>query len=242
MSGNNITVGFTSGLVDGAMSLIQPPMIGVLVASLSILILFLGFALAVWGQIRPQSYESTVNTVRVKLNAEQSEEPDQGQDPMHLQRVEDRALLQEYHARSLTQSQLSFRFALGAAVFGFAFIMFSVFTVAVGGFDQAGVAGLQLGAGVVVESVAGLFFVLSNQSRRMLGAFFDKLREDRKLDESLRLARELPESSAVRDRLQAALAIQLAGANESVLSAVLNSGASNNDPDRVVRAITEEAS
>ncbi|MBH5144212.1 MULTISPECIES: TRADD-N-associated membrane domain-containing protein [Rhodococcus erythropolis group] len=235
----NSAVSAASIMADTGIIQFQPLSSTILVVAL---VLFLTMAMSMLFQLRKARYEATVTEIR-NATANTIDQPEiPSIDPIQLQRREDLALLKEYHARSLTQSQLSFRFALGAAVFGFVFILFSVGTVAVGGYDQVGVAGMQLGAGVVVESVAGLFFVLSNQSRTMLGAFFDKLREDRKLDESLRLARELPESSPVRDRLQAALAIQLAGADETVLSAVLHLASSAPEPDRAVRTITEEAS
>lgn len=138
------------------------------------------------------------------------------------------ALMSEYHSRSLAQSQLSFTFAIGAAVVGFILIAVAVITVAIGGFDSAGSAGIQLVAGVVVEAVSALFFSMSNRSRALLADFFDKLRADRQFDEALRLADEIPTEDPVRSRLHAALALEYSGTKidadrtEAILRTVLD--------------------
>ncbi|MDQ0283743.1 TRADD-N-associated membrane domain-containing protein [Rhodococcoides fascians] len=136
--------------------------------------------------------------------------------------------MSEYHSRSLAQSQLSFTFAIGAAVVGFILIAVAVITVAIGGFDSAGSAGIQLVAGVVVEAVSALFFSMSNRSRALLADFFDKLRADRQFDEALRLADEIPTEDPVRSRLHAALALEYSGTKidadrtEAILRTVLD--------------------
>jgi hypothetical protein len=73
-------------------------------------------------------------------------------------------------------------------------------------------AGAILGAisGVVVETVAGLFFVQSNRARKLMAEFFDRLRQDRRLEESLAQADKIPDPN-LRGRLNAALAVAFSG-------------------------------
>jgi hypothetical protein len=178
-------------------------------------------------------YEDEVSLIRARLEAPLSVSESSESKAEAEGAYEHAVLMREYHARSLAQSQLSFQFALGAAVAGFLVILLAIATVAFGGFEKAGIAGIQLVAATIVEAVAGLFFALSNRSRALLTEFFDKLREDRQLDESLRLARDLPLSSPVRDGLHAALAMQFAHADRSLVDAVLHSAlpvARNIDP------------
>jgi hypothetical protein len=68
-------------------------------------------------------------------------------------------------------------------------------------------------SGTIVEAVAGLFFVLSTRTQRVMVAFYDKLREDRRLEESLRLVPGVPDKE-MASRLQVLLALQLAGVDE----------------------------
>ncbi|NKS67372.1 hypothetical protein GS461_18980 [Rhodococcus hoagii] len=79
--------------------------------------------------------------------------------------------------------------------------------------------------------MAGLFFALSNRSRVLLSNFFDKLREDRKLEETLALARELPAEDPIRSKLHAALALEFTHADPAVLSAVLGADGGRRLPD-----------
>ena len=135
--------------------------------------------------------------------------------------IETIALVNEYHARSLSQSQISFYFSLGAATAGFVFIIIAAVTVGLGGRDQVGVAVVQGLCGVVIEAVAALFFKMSNESRQLLVDFFDKLRADEQSKGAVEITREMPLDSPTRDRLLAALALRFAGADEAVLKAVL---------------------
>jgi hypothetical protein len=76
-------------------------------------------------------------------------------------------------------------------------------------------------AGTIIESVASLFFVQSNRARRLMVDFFDRLRTDRKLLESLKLVASVPDQK-LRSNLQVMLALSLADAKTSpaVLGAV----------------------
>lgn len=65
-------------------------------------------------------------------------------------------------------------------------------------------------SGAVTEAVAALFFTQSNQARALMARFFDRLRDDRRLEESLALATGI-EDSVLRSSLQALLSMHLIG-------------------------------
>lgn len=128
------------------------------------------------------------------------------------------SLLQEYHAQGLSQSRISFWFSIIFASIGFAIIAMSVglfiqqqATISGGGgwLDAAAKPAFTLVSGVVIEAVSALFFVQSNKTRELMTAFFDKLRSDRKLDESLQLMDGIS-SNPISSRLRAVVALHFA--------------------------------
>jgi hypothetical protein len=135
-------------------------------------------------------------------------------------------LTDEYHAQGLAQSKVAFLFSLVFASLGFLLIAASVVAVLTGADVGAGVVTLVSGA--VVEAVSVLFFVQANRARTLMVEFFDKLRVDRSLDESLRLSQTIPDP-LIKSRLQTILAIRLAQAQatDEVLHAVMSTGASS---------------
>jgi len=112
-------------------------------------------------------------------------------------------LLKAYHEQSLGQSRITMWFSLIFAAIGF--------LVIVGGFLNGSLSErlVKIGSGVIIDAVASLFFVQSNKARELMVAFFDKLRTDRKLDESLQLVQQIPDA-ALRARIMAALALNFA--------------------------------
>lgn len=140
--------------------------------------------------------------------------------------------LRQYHEQGLAQSRVSFWFSLAFAAAGFVVIATALLgaesDVAL---TEQGRAFLSLVAGTIVEAVAGLFFVQSNRARRVMVDFFDRLRIDRKLEESLQLANAV-EDEGLRSRLQAMLALTLADAKSSpgALSAVYGKAIQPDEP------------
>jgi len=61
-------------------------------------------------------------------------------------------------------------------------------------------------AGTVIDAVSALFFVQSNKARQLMSEFFDKLRIDRKLEESLKLCNDI-HNPDLRDRLRTLIAL-----------------------------------
>ena len=124
-------------------------------------------------------------------------------------------LLREYHAQGLAQSKISFWFSLVFASIGFAVIIAAVMTA-----DRSvpittqGRTWITVVAGTVIDGVAALFFVQSNKARELMVEFFDRLRKDRKLEESLKIAGRLPDP-LLNSRLGVIMALNLADAMQS---------------------------
>jgi hypothetical protein len=79
-------------------------------------------------------------------------------------------------------------------------------------------------SGTVIDAVAALFFVQSNRARQLMTEFFDKLRIDRKLEESLRLANEIGDAR-IQASLKAVLSLSFADVDSTreLLGSVLGS-------------------
>ena len=122
-------------------------------------------------------------------------------------------LLREYHAQGLTQSRVAFLFSIVFASLGFVLIAATV-VVAVAAGTRTGANAVALISGAIVEAVSGLFFVQSNRARITMTAFFDKLRQDRSLEEALRLSDSIPDP-LIKSRLKTILSLRLAGADAS---------------------------
>jgi hypothetical protein len=147
------------------------------------------------------------------------------------------ALLQEYHAQGLAQSKISFWFSLIFASIGFFIIIISILSYVFAGeearnivaankptlLDSAGKPIFAVIAGTIIDAVAALFFVQSNKARQLMTEFFDKLRIDRKLDESLKLLTQI-EDNTISSRVKALLAINFAEVkiNDEVFGRIVN--------------------
>ena len=119
-------------------------------------------------------------------------------------------LLREYHAQGLAQSKISFWFSLIFAALGFAVIVSAIFTLQPGEhLLEQGRTFITLIAGTVIDAVAALFFVQSNKARQLMVDFFDRLRNDQKLEESLRLAVAI-EDPELKGRLHTLLSLSFA--------------------------------
>jgi hypothetical protein len=119
------------------------------------------------------------------------------------------SLLSEYHSQGLAQSRISFWFSLVFAGLGFAVIVTALLTMSndVKLTDQTKPF-ISVVSGIITEAVSALFFVQSNKARALMIEFFDKLRADRKLEEALRLANDLPDA-IMQSRLRILLALNL---------------------------------
>ncbi|MDO9043193.1 MAG: hypothetical protein Q7U64_12800 [Desulfocapsaceae bacterium] len=114
----------------------------------------------------------------------------------------------QYHANSLAQSRISFWFSIGAGCVGFLVIIIGALQLVFGA--QLATAVLSVVAGTVIDAVAALFFTQSNQARKLMTEFFDKLRTDRQFNEALRLCESIPDST-VQSNIKARLCLFFAG-------------------------------
>jgi hypothetical protein len=122
-------------------------------------------------------------------------------------------LLKEYHSQGIAQSKISFWFSLIFATLGFAVIISGVLAFqADKEFSKQAASFITLIAGAIIDAVSGLFFVQSNKARELMSEFFDKLRADRKLEESLRLCNDITNPD-LRDRLRTLIALNFSGVN-----------------------------
>ncbi|MER5671924.1 TRADD-N-associated membrane domain-containing protein [Pseudonocardia alni] len=117
------------------------------------------------------------------------------------------ALLREYATQGLTQSRTSFRMSLYAATFGFTIIMVGVIQVLFG--VPAADAAVTVVSGAVIDAVALLFFAQDRRHQATMFQFFERLREDRKLDEALDIMTTISDDE-IRARVQAALVLHFA--------------------------------
>jgi len=126
--------------------------------------------------------------------------------------------LAQYYAQVLAQSNVSFWFSLLFASLGFVVILIAGFMYSSG--PQTAMA--QGFAGIIMDSVAALFFVQSRRAQAAMNDFFDKLRRDRQQVESRRLCESIASSEA-RDALRVQLALHYAdvGSREEVARVII---------------------
>lgn len=133
-------------------------------------------------------------------------------------------LLREYHAQGIAQSKISFWFSLVFAAIGFGVIVMGLLTLqADKEFSKQAGSLVTMLAGTIIDAVSALFFVQSNKARQLMSEFFDKLRIDRKLEESLRLCGEIQHSTVMRDRVRALIALNFSDVKpkEELVAAIL---------------------
>ncbi len=122
----------------------------------------------------------------------------------------------EYHRQSISQSRISFWFSMFFASMGFLIIATSVFTYS----DKSGYLGIV--AGTIIDVVSALFFYQSNKARQLMSEFFDRLRSDRKLEESLKLCESINDP-LMRNALKVRLSLFFSGleAGDSVATEII---------------------
>jgi hypothetical protein len=166
-----------------------------------------GFAFLGRGRLKFGQFTLEFPKPRIpELDEERLIEGNRDLDPAERQYL----LLKAYHEQSLGQSRASMWFSLIFAAVGFCVIILAVFVPSGSSNSPFGAERLiKLVSGTVIDAVAGLFFVQSNKARELMSTFFDKLRTDRKLDESLTLAHEVPDA-VLKSRLQLVLSLNFA--------------------------------
>ena len=105
--------------------------------------------------------------------------------------------LARYYGQVLVQSKMSFWFSLVFASLGFLVIIAAALLYSA---ERQGATVASFLAGVVIDSVAGLFFVQSKDAQRSMAESFDKLRKDRQQADSRSLCESI-EDSKLKDAL-----------------------------------------
>ena len=116
-----------------------------------------------------------------------------------------------YYSQVLGQSKISFWFSLVFASLGFVVIIVAAFLYTSA---NSGAAIIQLIAGAIIDSVAGLFFVQSRGAQKAMMEFFEKLRLDRQQLESRKLCEEI-QDPGIKDALRVNLSLHYAGIEKS---------------------------
>lgn len=131
-------------------------------------------------------------------------------------------LLKEYHAQGLAQSKVSFWFSVVFATIGFVIILMAILSALSNSKGDSSGAVITLISGVVIEAVSALFFVQSNKSRDLMSSFFDKLRSDRKLEEAITLANQIPDEN-LQSKVKMILSLNFAqvSTTDDILTVVL---------------------
>jgi hypothetical protein len=161
--------------------------------------------------------QSVINSDRNIINITPSEMQKLAYDPDKFN---------EYHQQSISQCRISFWFSLIFAAFGFLIITTSVFTYT----DKSGYIGIV--AGAIIDAVSALFFVQSNKARQLMSEFFDRLRQDRKLEEALKLC-ESVDDTFFRNALKVKLSLFFSGLEDSynIASEIIRLGRDGSDAD-----------
>jgi len=148
---------------------------------------------------------STKETLAFKKALQKTSETPEKEVPFEIEQ------LANYYSQILSQSKISFWFSLIFASLGFATIVVSAFLYS----NNNGTATVaQFSAGLIMDAVAGLFFVQSRNAQKSMGEFFDKLRNDRLHVESKLISKDI-KSEQVKDALKLHLSLHYAGVENS---------------------------
>jgi len=125
------------------------------------------------------------------------------------------ATANNYHQQAIRQSDVQFWFSLLAAIAGFATIIFMMFKTASDAkwYEYA----MRVIPGAVIEAVSVLFFTQTKETRIRSNDYFDRLRCDRQIEQSIEVAKQIEDIKVKVDTL-AKIALQLCEAGSSVRS------------------------
>lgn len=121
-------------------------------------------------------------------------------------------LLKAYYRQVLSQSNISFTFSLIFSALGFIVIIFSLLRLNPSGNSQDSTTWANLVAGLIIEAVSALIFVQTNNARRTMIDFSEKIRLDRRLNEALEMI-ETMEDKVIQSKVKATLVLLFSGLN-----------------------------
>lgn len=183
----------------------------------------------------PKDTSLSVDSSEIKIDssgtiAEESSESSQ---------MSTNSILTGYYLQVLRQSSISFMYSLIFAAIGFIVIVISIFPDAfqtpIGPTDRPDQIEERrpadkwpgLISGIVIEAVSALIFVQTNNARRTMIEFSEKIRLDRKLDESLELIDRIP-NQKIQSKVKALLVLNFSGIvmkydDHQILQQIINS-------------------
>jgi hypothetical protein len=115
-------------------------------------------------------------------------------------------LIAAYHEQALTQARVQFWFSAVAAAIGFGWILYRGSQIDI---DDLGTISRVL-PGIVTDAIALLFFRQAADTRQRATEFYDRLRRDRQLSDSIALVSSI-EDVRVKSAVQAQIALHLSG-------------------------------
>lgn len=137
--------------------------------------------------------------------------------------------LANYYAVNLAQSKISFWFSLVFAAIGFMIIVGAAFIYKDGDSRDAII---KIISGIIIDSVAALFFVQSRRAQEAMGVFFEKLRTDRQLIEARKLCEEISDA-VIKDNIKTILVLHYSGLeSRPMMDVLVNSKRNASAPDK----------
>jgi hypothetical protein len=115
--------------------------------------------------------------------------------------------LSNYYKQTLYQSQISFWVSLIFASIGFALIIVASVIHVAGAWDKTVIS---IVSGVIIDAIAALFFVQSNNAQKAVGTFFEKLRKDKQIHDAIKMS-ETIENADLKDNLKVKISLSLLG-------------------------------
>lgn len=115
--------------------------------------------------------------------------------------------LSSYYKQTLYQSQISFWFSLIFASLGFLLIILASVLHATNSLDKTIISII---SGVVIDAISALFFVQSNNAKKAVTTFFEKLRKDKQIHDAIKISESI-EDTKLKDKLKVNLSLSLLG-------------------------------
>lgn len=148
------------------------------------------------------------------LRSQKEVSPDDLRDEDKEQTPFERVVLAKYYNQALTAANVSFWFSIAFASVGFVVILLSFATYTPD--DPVGTI-IKITSGAVIDAVSGLFFIQSQNARKSMADFFEKLRLDRLSAEAREMINEIDDVAA-RDQLRMQLVMKFSGIEKIIVS------------------------
>jgi hypothetical protein len=170
---------------------------------LALVFLFYGIALKLTKQLKSLNNK---NVVYSSIGADYSLN-------LPIDQEERGTLLEKYYIQVLKQSEISFTLSVVFSIFGFIIIILPIikFYILSPTSTQTGgeVEYIPIIAGVIIEIVSTLMLTQTNEARKTMINFSDKIREDNKLKESLKMIDTIKDEN-IQNKVKAIVVLKFA--------------------------------